>query len=87
MTIEITIPKPGLFICTRASTWDKKPCDEAFESHIPYVNIVTRKTHIQTVWLVQIDDIMKFVETHGQCIISTSPSGFGTIQIYDDYVE
>ncbi len=87
MTIEITTPKTGLFICTRASSWAEKPCDEAFEAHIPYRKIVTGEVEMMHAWLVQIDDIMEFVKAHGQCIIDINPFRFGMIQIYDDYVE
>lgn len=36
----ITQPRPGLYLCRRTSSWDEKPCDEAFP--VLLVNVDTR---------------------------------------------
>lgn len=38
-------------------------------------------------WAVQVDDVMKFVDAHGCCVVSRNPEGFAQIEIYDSYRE
>ena len=48
---------------------------------------ITRDLHRYQAWFVRIDDIMKFVEKYGTCVIDCDSNGIGTIEIYDDYRE
>jgi len=35
---ETLTPRPGLFICTRTSLWDERPCSEAFPVSVVVVD-------------------------------------------------
>lgn len=38
-------------------------------------------------WLVEIQDLMAFVNKYGQCVLDTEANGFASIEIYDGYRE
>ncbi len=40
-----------------------------------------------TKWAVKITDVMDFVDSNGECVISRDNNGIKTIEIYDDYRE
>ena len=78
------IPRAGLYLCSRASAPDEKPCDEAF-----LVTFTRARHHIgaKEGWAVEIDDIMAFVDKYGDCVVSRDDNGFCAIHIYDGYIE
>lgn len=39
--LEVATPRPGLFMCSRASMYSEKPCEEAFKALVPYTDIRT----------------------------------------------
>ncbi len=43
----------------------------------------------EQVWVVEVDDLLSFVDKHGQCILSEPDceEGYYEIEIYDDYRE
>jgi len=49
---------------------------------------IKRDLDPETAWAVELPtllSLMKFVETHGRCIVGTNKKDFSTIEIYDRY--
>ncbi len=49
--------------------------------------IIMRDLGAETKWAVEINDIQKFVDRYGPCVVSRSVNGFCTIEIYDGHRE
>lgn len=72
---DMVEPRPGLYTVGRTSSYGK-PCEEAFKIR------VDNGTHEE--WAVQVDDLLAFIEKHGQCIVQKYENGYWDIEIYDD---
>jgi hypothetical protein len=46
-----------------------------------------RDMYWDSVWAIDIPDVMEFVATHGDCVVSVNREGFHEIEIYDSYRE
>ena len=86
MTIKsdggVLAPRDGLYIIKRTS--GEHPCNDAVKVR---ATTTTSKAGLQWefVWMIEIDDLMNFVDENGECIISLNKDGFATIEIFDDY--
>ena len=86
MTIKsdggVLAPRDGLYIIKRTS--GRHPCPDAVKVR---ATTTTSKAGLQWefVWMIEIDDLMNFVDENGECIISLNKDGFATIEIFDDY--
>jgi len=67
----------NIYLVSRTSVMGGSPCDEAFEVEILADTVVLRR------WAVYITNIMDFVDTHGECVLSRDEYGFANIEIYD----
>lgn len=110
---RLVTPRAGIYLVSRTSCWEGKPCEEAYEVEIMHVgrrncddpnNVpddwykrgsnhrvengsICRDLGWLRRWVVQVNDVMDFVDNHGCCVVSRDSEGFATIEIYDDYRE
>ena len=78
----ILTPRNGLYIVERTSG-DEPPCDDATKVRATCSDRGALKWSF--VWMIEIDDIMSFVDKYNDCIVSRNKDGFAEIEIYDDY--
>lgn len=74
---RLVAPCADIYLVSRTSVMGGNPCDEAFEVEILAATVVLRR------WAVNITNIMDFVDTHGECVVSRDEHGFAKIEIYD----
>jgi|GEM_PF-1836602 len=68
------------YIVSRASDalGDSPPCEGAYKA-----------TFIGggSAWMIEIPNLLEFVEEYGRCVIHKKDRGYTRIQIYDDWIE
>lgn len=79
------------FIVSKSSVYDNniKPCDEAKQDIVRVVKTI-RGNLEKKYWSIEInslEDLIKFIDTHGDVVLLENSDGYYEIEIYDGYRE
>lgn len=86
---SILVTRNNLFTVERASLHSNStepPCEDSFEITLNW-NDRLNNQYYKKCWVIEINNILEFIDKHGSCIIDKGYYGFYSIMIYDDYVE
>ena len=48
---------------------------------------IKRDMGVAAVWVVEVSDLLSFIDKYGECVIGKGINDFYTLEIYDDYRE
>jgi hypothetical protein len=112
---RLIMPRVGIYLVSRTSCCEGKPCDEAYEVEMMQVDRrncdhpkkipahdgtdgdwynhgsnhrvengnICRDMGWRRQWVVQVNDVMDFVDSHGECVVGRTNEGYATIEIYN----